>query len=242
MKPLIGITTFDEMKDGIKGMYSIVHKRYADSVILAGGIPVLIPLNENIDGIKELVNRLDGVILTGGNEYIQPHLYGRNSTREITEINPIRDLVELEVLKEAYEQNKTVLGICRGMQLINTFFKGDLYLNVYNEVENVECHMANGTQKYYLYHDVNLVKDSYLEKILNKDKIGVNTFHTQAVRNLGKDLKVSAISNDKIIEALEHKNNNIFAVQWHPEALTEKYNDHLEIFKFFVKRCGANEN
>lgn len=237
---LIGITTFDEMKDGIRGEYSIVSKKYADSVIKAGGIPILIPLNKDVSKIKELVERLDGVIFSGGDEYIQPKLYNRKPTKIITQINPIRDLVEMELLKECLSQNKGVFGICRGMQLINVFFGGDLYLDINTEAENSFCHMANKTKKDFVYHDVNLVKDGFLNRILKEDTLDVNTYHSQGVRNLGKDLKVSAVSEDGIIESMEHDNLPIIAVQWHPEALTENYNEHLEIFKYFIEGCRKN--
>ena len=237
---IIGITTFDETKEGIRGEYSIVHKKYADSIIAAGGIPVLIPMNKDTKGIKELVAKLDGIILSGGDEFIQPKLYNRQASSIVTHINPIRDQVELEILKECQEQKKGVFGICRGMQLINVYFGGDLYLNINAEVEGSTCHVAYNTKKEFIYHDVTLIENKFLHNLLKIKTLGVNTYHSQAIRNIASNLTVAAISEDGIIEAVEHDLLPIFGVQWHPEAMTENYEEQLNIFRYFLKECKKN--
>ena len=236
MKPLIGITTFDEDKGGVRGTYSIVSNAYANSVIKAGGIPVLIPINKNLEIIRDLIKRLDGLILTGGNEYIQPHLYNRNPTKDIIEINPSRDNIELKLLEEAVLKKIPIFGICRGMQLINVYFGGDLYLNIQLELEEVLGHCPSNTKKNYIYHEVEIEEGTLLEEIIENKKLGVNTYHSQAIRKVAPNLKVSATCKDGIIEAVEDVKNNIIGVQWHPEALTQEYDKHLLIFKEFIRR------
>ncbi|MBC2857350.1 gamma-glutamyl-gamma-aminobutyrate hydrolase family protein [Cetobacterium sp. 2A] len=242
MKPLIGITSMAETGERLITK-NFINFNYVNSVIKAGGIPVILPIldtNINDSFINDYVMKLDGIIFSGG-EDISPLLYNENPNLKLGKIDTKRDVFELKLLAAALEKNIPILGICRGCQILNVGLGGSLYQDIDSQVENVFNHHPTGILGEEIYHTVNIKQDSFLKTIFTENTIGVNSFHHQSVKTLAPSLKISATSDDGIIEAYESNDMNskfIVGIQWHPEAMVNKFDIFLNIFKLFVEKSN----
>ena len=205
-------------------------------------MPILIPdlKGEHLD---QFLNQLDGFIFQGGSD-ISPSTYGEEALdQDRWPGDPYRDKFELKILKYAFEKNKPILGICRGMQLINVFFKGTLYQDLALETKTTLTH-KNHEEYDKVKHSITLKEKGILFKIYNKEKqVDVNSVHHQGVKKLGSDLNIEAFCPaDNLIEAISYKKFDesfILGVQWHPEfseTLKEKIIDPGPLLKCFLKR------
>lgn len=232
MKPVIGITTFCENRSG--RIMSSLNYNYVKSVYNAGGIPVLIPVIASREDAANYVDAIDGILFSGGND-ISPMLYGENPIKEVVSISDDRDMCEFELFKEAMDRDMPVLGICRGVQLINAASGGSLYQDIHVQLGNVLGHSPGETMPDNLYHTVKLDKNSKLYDIFNKEEMRVNSFHHQAVKEVAQGFKANAKSPDGIIEGIESTEKTfVVGVQWHPEGLAEKHGEFLKLFKALV--------
>ncbi len=229
-KPVIGLTCHLREHNA----FSVFVKEYIDSVFAAGGIPVCIPPIEDEGDFDTYIGMLDGILFTGGAD-VSPVCYGEEPLREINYIAPYRDHSELGLFKRAYEKNVPIFGICRGNQLINVALGGTLYQDINRQMPDSYGHYPEDTPSNELYHSVNILEGSRLKGIMGEEKLYVNSFHHQAVKVLGTNLKVAALSKDNIIEGIEAVDERyLLGVQWHPECLTKKYPEFLKLFKSFV--------
>ncbi len=250
MKPLIGITTYyvskgedGDRKRGLPGQdLSMSSTDYAESIKESGGVPVEIPVLEGEEYIEEIIEKIDGIIFSGGPD-IDPNHYNESlkdfsflNSWESSKIVPKRDDIELKLLDYAIEKDLPILGICRGMQLINIYHNGSLNQDFRKlERKNLNHRALNGP-KWFPTHDVELKNDSKVKEIYSQDRIRVNSFHHQVIKDLGGSLKVAGISEDSMIEAIEEPDKDfLVGVQWHPEAMIEKKPKHLSLFKEFVE-------
>lgn len=176
----------------------------------------------------------DGLVLCGGSD-IDPKYYGEDITDSVN-IDEKRDKAEFELFKKFVEAKKPILGICRGCQLINVAFGGSLYQDISNANEH------SSFDDYDLVHSVHATEKTFLSEFYGKE-FYVNSYHHQAIKDVGKDIEVIATAFDGLtVEAIKHKNLPIFAVQWHPERMCfenkrEDTVDGSEIFDFFIKLC-----
>ncbi len=176
----------------------------------------------------------DGLVICGGSD-IDPKYYGESLNGAVNMDNE-RDESEFALVKAFYEAGKPIMGICRGMQLLNIFFGGSLY----QHIDSADIHIAHdGVDS---VHGVSSREGGFIEKLYGKD-FSVNSAHHQAVNMLGDGLLVTATANG-IIEAVEHKSLPIIGVQWHPERMccTQKRADTvdgLKIFEYFIKICRS---
>lgn len=241
MKPLIGLTcnfgsgTYSSPAPHYPLQFNKISQNYIEAVERAGGIPVVIPIyTDKTTDLKDLADRLDGIIFTGG-EDVGPHHFGEFPSAKLGNISNDRDLNEIALANYVIkETKKPVMGICRGLQLINVVCGGTLYQDLQENGYN--NHTVDSYPRYIPCHKNDIVNGSMLHSIVNTDVLGVNSFHHQAAKQPGPDLCVTAKSEDGIIEALELKNPNgrfLLAVQWHPEALQD-YEEHRNIFKAFI--------
>lgn len=231
--PLIGITSENtENEYGQPAIRSL--RTYIHEVIKAGGIPLVIPSETPVELLKELFTRLDGIILTGGDD-IDPDRFNGETHPKIGKPDPLRDECEITLAKLAVAEQKPVLGICRGIQLLNVALGGDLYTHVEDQ------HPAKTKHDYYpepprdlLSHPVSIDENSKLFEIVGKNKIDVNSLHHQGVRTLSPKLVASAYSPDGLIEAAEVPEHPFaIAVQWHPEWIPEQSASQA-LFKTFI--------
>ena len=203
-----------------------------------GACPFILPYTEDQKVLEKLLKLCDGILLTGGHD-IDPALYHEDKSSKCGEINHIRDHMDLYLLKRAIELDKSVLGICRGVQLMNVYYGGILYQDLPSEHKsNTEHHMHSPYDR--AVHEVSISDKSLLETILGKDKIQVNSYHHQAIKALGAELKIAAISEDNLIEAVfSDKHKFLLGVQWHPEFLYDVDENSKRIVKAFVQSCKS---
>ncbi|MCR8969035.1 gamma-glutamyl-gamma-aminobutyrate hydrolase family protein [Facklamia sp. 7083-14-GEN3] len=208
---------------------------FVEAVIEAGGIPLVLPINNHYP-IEAIIDRVDGLLLTGGQD-VDPRFYQEEPHLKLGSLNLDRDHHELKLIKHFMQAGKPILGICRGMQLINVYQGGNLYqdLSLYPDwaIQHVQKSELDRVT-----HRVKIAADSRLSKWMGTGDY-VNSLHHQAIKELGKDLKAIAWSGDQLVEAFESTDPNvdILAVQWHPE-LTHKHQESSRaIFKDLVERA-----
>lgn len=249
MKPLIGITcSYGIVSGNSLSSVSTAHmpqefnqlsNAYVKAVENAGGVPVIVPLYNNIQNIISLLEALDGIVLSGGAD-ISSIIYGQRPSGRLKTITPLRDKQEIEMVNHIIKhRNMPVLGICRGMQILNIAYGGSLYQDL--ESAGFSCHLLNMYPRSHETHTVAPCESSVLYEIFGNAEIGVNSFHHQAVENVGNGLKVAALSEDNIVEALENcrEDKFIIGIQWHPEELSDDTKQQ-EIFKAFIDSCKKN--
>ncbi|MBQ6685444.1 MAG: gamma-glutamyl-gamma-aminobutyrate hydrolase family protein, partial [Firmicutes bacterium] len=187
-KPMIGITPLYD--DRLMSYWMI--PGYMKGVQACGGIPVILPLTNKEEDMEEIMSRLDGFLITGGPD-IDPRLYGEEVVIESGILTPNRDHTEMSVLKKAIELDKPVLGICRGMQIMNVAMGGTLYQDLASQHPE-DCDHTMPKPAIKPYHEVDIMKDTPLYQWIGQKVLGVNTLHHQAVKDLAEGLKVQAIS------------------------------------------------
>lgn len=191
---------------------------YTNAVIIGGNIPVVLPRTTDKAIISEMVAKTDAILLAGGCD-IDPKLFGENPSPYLGTVVPERDAFEYAVIEAAVAQNKPIFGICRGIQIINVYFGGTLYQDLATEVNPEAVIHQRPDKEWEPVHEINIVKDSRLHKLLGTERIGVNSTHHQAVKDLAPDFHITATSDDEIVEAIESDKYPIFCVQFHPERL-----------------------
>jgi putative glutamine amidotransferase len=250
MKPLILISPDYEAKGVEFGDASLsLSRRYAVAVLAAGGLPLVLAHSESREVIAEYVQRADGVLLTGG-EDVNPDLYApglRAAIKKLARTTPdggLRDLSELLVLDEVFQQRKPLLAVCRGHQLLNVALGGALIVDLPTQRPSDVNHrrMDRKSEK---VHSVRLTRGSALAKIAAHQTLGVNSTHHQAVGRVAPMLRAVAVSDDGVVEGMEHKPGSqvlpfLLSVQWHPERLQDRYPEHRAIFAVFLAACRAN--
>lgn len=231
--PTIGITTFIEKK--AKKQYVTVSNSYCTSVEQAGGTPILLSLCVDESVLESYLDIIDALIITGGDEAVNPLLYGENPIQGLNATCPSRDECEMHLLRGALKRNIPVLGICRGMQLMNVAGGGTLYQDIVSQKEDVLGHLPTDMPVDELYHSIEITEQTRLKHIFGTEHLLINSFHHQAVKEIAKDYTATAISEDGIIEAMEHKNKDFaVGVQWHPEDLTARHPEFLRLFRALV--------
>jgi putative glutamine amidotransferase len=244
MVPRIGITTFEDPREGTT--YHTVNSTYVRSVTAAGGLPILIPnasTGADFDAYaKAYVDILDGILFSGGAD-LAPHLFGESPLACVRRISESRDSSELALFRAARERKLPTLGICRGCQVINVAMGGTLWQDIPTQVPGAHGHYPEGLPMDELYHYID-IEDAHsrLARALGAGRFLTNSFHHQSVKEPGKGLSVTAKSEDGILEALEAAAPDWFlvAVQFHPEALTVRHPQFLELFKAFVEAASKS--
>ncbi len=238
MHPRIGISCRLKVGPGHDRTVVGVTDAFIDSIIEAGGLPVLIPLTTNQEILREIYDSVDALLIPGG-EDVHPKFYGEEPHPKLGPTSEIRDRVEIQLIRWAYADDKPVLGICRGIQVINVALGGSLIQDIADQTPGALAHTTpdGATMWDSSAHEIVLASDSRLALLLGKTKIMVNSVHHQAVKRLSPHLVKTAESSDGTIEALEAKGRNFFmALQCHPEMLWQKAPDRewLKLFSAFV--------
>ena len=229
-KPLIGISCSGD--SGNSGIGS----DYYNAIAAAGGIPVLLPCTKDTALIGMLVGRIDGIMFTGGEDY-DPALFGEERIPELGTVNGFRDTSDFAYARMALKQRKPILGICRGEQLLNIVLGGTLYQDLPSQTGKTS-HSQNGSGKKPC-HGMTIDRNSILHKIIGRDSVIVNTSHHQAVKQLGEGLRVTAVSDDGVVEAFESTDRKmkVLAVQFHPERLRKEDSIWTGIFRWLVREA-----
>lgn len=236
-KPLIGIAPsykYDEQQ-------ILINKNYVQAILYSGGIPFILPVLFKDHLLDLYVNKLDGFILSGGPD-VDAKYFNQNNLQFSGEISPIRDEFEIQLVKKLISNNKPILGICRGIQVINIAAGGDIYQDLKNELKSdIPIMHSQKAPKWHPIHKITIQPNTKVWSSFHQSEIYVNSFHHQAVKNLADDFIISSTSPDGIIESIEHKHCNfIVGVQWHPELMWSKNAIFLGIFKLLVDSCINN--
>ena len=237
-KPIIGISGSRIINNGgaLPGYYrSYVNEDYVDSVIQNGGIPYIIPFNDNEDVTVAQVAQLDALILSGGHD-VTPWNYGEESQQKIGMIWPARDRFDMRLLREAEKAHIPVLGICRGAQLINVAHGGSLYQDISYREEPTLKHNQGHTPDLPT-QTINLRQGSHLAALFDSQTIHVNSFHHQLIKDLGQGLTADAKALDGVIEAFENADASVIGVQWHPEMLHRSVQAMNNLFTDLIRRA-----
>ncbi len=226
-QPLIGVTTRN--RDG-EGNF-IAPGRYIDAIRAAGGIPILFPPGESEPQV--LLSLVDGLLLTGGGD-LCPSTYGEDPKHpQVRYVNLERDRFEVALAEAVMKQGIPVLGICRGMQLLNVVSGGKLIPHVpdvYDELDHF-----NPEDRRPIHHKVSIFPSTRLHQIMGAEEISVVSWHHQAICHVPAGWRLSACSADELIEAIEHETHPwAVAVQWHPEFTFEEAG-HFQLFQEFVR-------
>ena len=241
-RPVIGITTqtlhsIDGIPEGLP--HSVVmNQRYYVAATAAGAVPWLIPLiDDDLETLRAIYERLDGILIPGGVD-MDPTTFGETPHPRLGRIDPARDRVEMQLVRWAVEDDKPVLGLCRGLQVINVTLGGTLWQDLEAQVPGAIKHdyfPTYGFGRDHLAHEVRLAAGTRLQRALAMDRIPVNSMHHQGIRTLAPALVPSAIAPDGLIEAAESPTAPfLVGVQWHPEVfeLTDPHTGH--VFREFI--------
>jgi len=238
-KPWIGIPTRYHEKSEYIGQI----RHYLDAVLWAGGLPLMIPTGNDATIVREYVERVQGVLLPGSPTDIDPRHYGDVPHEKLGKLYPERDTTDFAIL-DLIEQRKhvPVLGICFGIQSLNVYRGGSLVQDIPALVAGSVAHDEDDPNP-PARHVVRLVEDSLIGRLAGGSEIEVNSYHHQAVRNPGRNLRPVAVANDGVIEAVEDTTGRfVIGVQWHPERGWQ--NDPLSkaLFRKFIDEARLRYN
>ncbi len=231
--PLIGITG----NFGEKGCE--LAEGYYLSVVKAGGTPVAIPPHNDKEALVTLLETLDGILFSGGGD-INPLLLGEEPLPQLHSVCPKRDEAELFLAREAFHRQIPMLGICRGIQVMAAALDGKVFQDIYVQGEGAKIKHSQDMPRHNVSHTVSIEEGSMLQSIFgNKQTLPVNSFHHQAVSNPGPHLKVSALSPDGIIEAVESSEHKaLLGIQWHPECFILNHDESMmSVFRWLVSEA-----
>ncbi|MEE1274044.1 MAG: gamma-glutamyl-gamma-aminobutyrate hydrolase family protein [Olegusella sp.] len=231
MKPVIAVMPLWD--DDRRSLWML--PGYLDGIAEAGGTGVMLPLITDSDAVAQLISLCDGVLLTGGHD-VSPSLYGQEPFDGL-ETCPARDRMDATALRLALREDKPVLGICRGIQLMNAALGGTLWQDLPTQhPSDVNHHMAPPYDR--VAHEVRILPGTPLHQLLGQDFLCVNSYHHQAVRDVAPGLVPMAVSTDGLVEAVYAPDQRFcWGVQWHPEFSFRTDASSRAIFRAFVDAC-----
>ncbi len=216
--------------------YYALRTNYAGSLAQAGGVPLMLPHLPS--QVQRYADMIDGLVVTGGDFDIPPALYGQGKQHSSVITKPLRTEFEWALTEAVLRQNKPVLGICAGEQLLAVIFKGgSLIQHIPDEVPNALTHKQS--ERHLSAHSVDIVPNTLLHRLVGCNQMQVNSHHHQAVQRVAGGLIVNAIAPDGVIEGVEHPDYRFcLGVQWHPEfAITPS---DKAIIQGFVRACAES--
>jgi len=224
--PLIGISC-SRSESGA----ATLSANYTNAIARAGGIPVIFPTVADSALAAALVRKVDGVVFSGGPD-LDPSYYGETVWNETVEVDTLRDVSDLMLMRAALAAKKPVMAICRGEQLMNVVLGGSLYQDIPTQVDTLVKH-GGGVR-----HRIAVERGSVLYDLFGQDSLTVNSFHHQAVKKVAPGVRVTARADNGIVEAYEY-GDRLVAFQFHPEGMARNDDTWLAPFRYFVKKAGG---
>ena len=213
---------------------------YGRVIEKTGGLPLILSYIEDEKIIDEFVRVCDGFLFTGGAD-IEPDLYGESKKNTCGATQPHRDKLEIAVFNKAYRDNKPILAICRGMQLVNVALGGTLYQDIPTEYKTDILH-TQVEERFLPSHQILIERNSPLYSLTKKDIMVGNSFHHQAIKDLGKRLNIMARAYDGTVEAVWAPDRKyLCGYQWHPERLFQTDSDNRKIFEEFILESSRTD-
>jgi len=242
MRPIIGITP-DFHPGDTKGFSSqgeptyLLKARYIDAIKDLGGIPFVLPITDDPKLQAELLCRIDGLLITGSGPDLDPRLYGERPTARFKIMSRERAGFELGLAKKALKNDRPVLGICGGLQLLNVAMGGSLFQDIASQIRGALTHRQE-TAATRVSHPVRITRGTRLHQILRTVGLKVNSSHHQALKKIAPGWVVNAVSPDGIIEGLESPRHRFaIGVQWHPEFLYRRDEASRRLFRALLKEA-----
>ena len=207
---------------------------YMEGILEAGGLPLMLPLTDDREVIRQMTDQCDGFLLTGGQD-VSPELYGEKRLPQCGECSPERDRMEKMLLEEVLHKNIPVLGICRGIQFLNAALGGTLYQDLPSQRGTGMTHCQKPPYDVPV-HEVEIKEGTPLYDLLGCRSLAVNSYHHQAVRQLAPGLEVMAVSEDGLTEGVYMPDRRfVWAIQWHQEFSYRAEENSRKIFAAFVR-------
>lgn len=232
-RPLIGIVVCD-----IEHNRQFITDTYIQVIRQAGGLPIVIPYIASSPLIHQYATLCNGFIFCGGGD-ISPLLFGESQRTSIGHVDLHFDIFQIKLLHYIIELRKPILGICRGMQVLNIAIGGSIYQDLSLYPKTTIQHMQLNSNRQEVSHKIQIKRRSKLNKILGST-LYVNSYHHQVIHKLGKGLIASARSNDGVIEGIESSRHPfVVGVQWHPECMISKSKPMQNLFREFVKQSAS---
>jgi putative glutamine amidotransferase len=223
----------------------MVGEKYIDAIRDgADALPFLIPASGNSVSVDAILQRVDGIFLTGSPSNVEPHHYGGEASRPGTMHDPHRDETTLPLITRALETGVPLLAVCRGFQELNVVLGGSLHQHVH-EQPGYHKHLEDTDQpldiQYGPAHEIHLVEGGILRKLAGTDTVTVNSLHSQGIARLADSVMVEAVADDGLVEGFRVDDSSGFslAVQWHPEWHVTENEFSMAIFKEFGDACRA---
>jgi putative glutamine amidotransferase len=237
-RPLIGITMRLEL--ATRRFY--LGRDYCEAVYASGGLPIHIPLITDSEHIREIVSKLDGVLLPGCDSDPDPLLYGEDPHPNLGHVVPEKDTTDLQVIAEAEHRSIPIFGICFGVQILNVSRGGTLIQDIPTQVENAINHQQ-GVPRERNSHRIRIENGSLMASLNGTDEnVRVNSHHHQSVKEVGKGLKATSWTSDGVIESVEDTTGKpVFGVQWHPELSWETDPLSRGLFDRFISACAESQ-
>jgi putative glutamine amidotransferase len=233
-RPIIGITAAHNVEQD----YYYCRNSYIGGVRQAGGVPVLLPPLVDQDELRSSAGRIDALLLSGGGD-VHPSLFSEQPHWKLGEVDPERDDFEIRMLRLMIDLEKPVLGICRGIQVINVTLGGTLYQDLVSQQPQSLQHRQEAPRRYPT-HSVTVRQGSKLSDILGATRLKVNSLHHQAIKDVASGLQVTARADDGVIEGVEALGHPwLLGVQWHPEGMWEYDPAAASLFRALVSATGS---
>ncbi|MDE2059715.1 MAG: gamma-glutamyl-gamma-aminobutyrate hydrolase family protein [candidate division NC10 bacterium] len=244
MRPKIGITSWHHWDDDER--WEAILEAYPRAVLQAGGLPLILPSSHAetapspVEGpalAEAYLDAIDGLLLTGGAD-IHPSFYGQIVLERCGEIDEERDRFEVELVHAARSRDLPLLGICRGLQVLNVAMGGSLYQDLSYRKETDPAHQSLRERRGEPAHQVTIVEGSRLAGILEIRELRVTSTHHQIIRDLAPGLAVNAVAPDGVVEGVEGTGRFLLAVHWHPERMFTHYPKQLTLFRALVDEAA----
>lgn len=238
MQPKIGIISF--IPSALDNKNFITPANYILGILDAGGMPIVIPMSEDVSRCAAYVDLIDGLLVPGG-EDVSPRLYGEDPVRMVRDTYYEKDMFDYELIRLTAQAGKPIFGICRGQQVINTAFGGTLVQDIPSQVGLTVCHSQAGERRNEMTHSIHCTPGSIVHQVLGEEKYHVNSVHHQSVKDLAPGFIATAWASDGVVEAIESKDGKIWSVQFHPEDLYRHYPIFRGFFDYLVRQAAEKK-